>query len=171
MAVLSQNRQEALLQAFSSRPSSLKKHKEQRHQEIWLPCILLGLSKPYPSLCIYFFWFPLDIKMRSKWPNLIRHLHFSRFHFLLDQVFPPLLFFTQHFISSIFSRYQIVWRYQGANLRDPCLREKSKWLCLRTWPIWAMGNVIIILAHFPNSLGSSYVRSCMLSWRSHLVEL
>lgn len=57
MAVLSRNRQEALLQAFSSRPSSLKKHQKQRHQEIWQPCILLGLRKPSPSLCIYFFGF------------------------------------------------------------------------------------------------------------------
>ena len=40
--------------------------------------------------------------MRSKWPNLTLHLHFSRFHFLLDQVFSRLLFFTQHFISSNF---------------------------------------------------------------------
>ena len=49
MAVWSRNGQEALLQAFSSRPSSLKKHQKQRHQEIWQPCILLGLRKPCPA--------------------------------------------------------------------------------------------------------------------------
>ena len=125
MAVWSQNRQGALLHAFFSRPSSLKKHHEQRYRKMWLPGILFSLMKPVHTFA-FNFCFPLDIKLRCKPSNLIGHLLFSRFPFLLDQGYPHLLLFSQPFISSIFSCYHIVLWCQGANLRNSCQMKKKK---------------------------------------------
>ena len=125
MAVWYQNEQGALLHAFFSRPSSLKKHHEQRYRKMWLPGILFSLMKPVHTFA-FNFCFPLDIKLRCKPSNLIGHLLFSRFPFLLDQGYPHLLLFSQPFISSIFSCYQIVLWCQGANLRNSCQMKKKK---------------------------------------------
>ena len=134
MAVWYQNRQGALLHAFFSRPSSLKKHHEQRYRKMWLPSILFSLMKPVRTFA-FNFCFPLDIKLRCKPSNLIGHLLFSRFPFLLAQGFPHLLLFSQTFISSIFSCYEIVLWCQGANLRNSCQMKEKKKINLRTWSV------------------------------------
>ena len=134
MAVWSQKRQGALLHAFFSRPPSLKKHHEQKYRKMWQPGILCSLMKPVHTL-VFNFSFPLDIKLRCKPSNLIAHLLFSRFPFLLAQGFPRLLLFSQTFISSVFSCYEIVLWCQGANLRNSCQMKKKKKINLRTWSV------------------------------------
>ena len=54
MAVWSQNRQGAPLQACFSRPSSLKKQHEQRYRKMWLPSILFSFMKPVHTFAFNF---------------------------------------------------------------------------------------------------------------------
>ena len=125
MAVWSQNRQGAPLQACFSRPSSLKKQHEQRYRKMWLPSILFSFMKPVHTFA-FNVCFPLDIKLRCKQSKLMGHLLFSRFPFVPHQGFPHLLLFSHPFISSNFSCYQIVSWCQRAHLRNSCQRKVKK---------------------------------------------
>ena len=98
--------------------------KRQRHQEIWLPCILLSLRKPAYTAALLL-WFLSETMQKPKTTHLIRHFLFARIQFPLGLVFTVLFLFTEHCGSSIFPSYWVVC-FWGVSLKDPDLNNNKK---------------------------------------------